>query len=76
MDIDIELIFLQSGQGQLTVEFDGMIDEQLHGFYRTKDQNQIGACTQFEVNFMYLLLLLFLLFIHLAWLRTSCISLF
>jgi hypothetical protein len=47
----------QSGEGQLTLVFDGTIDEQLHGFYRTKDQNQIGACTQFEVITLFIDLL-------------------
>jgi len=44
-------VTLQSGEGQLSLVFDGTIDEQLHGFYRTKDQNQIGACTQFEPGY-------------------------
>lgn len=41
---------LHKGSGCLHIEFDGIIADQLHGFYRTKDNNQIGACTQFEVR--------------------------
>ncbi|CAF4116475.1 unnamed protein product [Rotaria socialis] len=39
---------IKPGTGCLHIEFNGTINGQLNGFYRTKDNNQIGACTQFE----------------------------
>ncbi|CAF3572265.1 unnamed protein product [Rotaria sp. Silwood1] len=42
---------INPGNGRLHIEFNGIINEQLHGFYRTKDNNQIGACTQFEPGY-------------------------
>ncbi|UJR09355.1 hypothetical protein I4U23_013599 [Adineta vaga] len=39
---------INAGNGRLHIEFNGIIEDELHGFYRTKDKNQIGACTQFE----------------------------
>ncbi|CAF1256201.1 unnamed protein product [Adineta ricciae] len=39
---------INPGNGRLHIEFNGIIEDELHGFYRTKDKNQIGACTQFE----------------------------
>ncbi|CAF1231329.1 unnamed protein product [Rotaria magnacalcarata] len=39
---------IKPGTGCLHIEFKGTINDQLNGFYRTKDNNQIGACTQFE----------------------------
>ncbi|CAF1004993.1 unnamed protein product [Adineta steineri] len=39
---------IDSGNGRLHIEFNGTIEDELHGFYRTKDKNKIGACTQFE----------------------------
>ncbi|CAF4362628.1 unnamed protein product [Rotaria sp. Silwood2] len=50
----VTIKFAQSinpGNGRLHIEFNGIINDQLHGFYRTKDNNQIGACTQFEPGY-------------------------
>ncbi|UJR36798.1 hypothetical protein I4U23_029512 [Adineta vaga] len=42
---------LNLGYGRLSLTFNGTINDQLHGFYRTKDHNHIGACTQFEPGY-------------------------
>ena len=66
---------LQKGNGCLHIEFDGIIADQLHGFYRTKDDNQIGACTQFEVSGLALSPLTHPQCVFLAWIRSSGVPL-
>jgi puromycin-sensitive aminopeptidase len=42
---------IEPGNGRLHIEFNGTIEDELHGFYRTKDDGKIGACTQFEPDY-------------------------
>ncbi|CAF1131754.1 unnamed protein product [Adineta steineri] len=39
------------GHGRVYLSFKGRINDQLHGFYRTKNHEHIGACTQFEAAY-------------------------
>ncbi|CAF0767562.1 unnamed protein product [Rotaria sordida] len=42
---------LNPGNGRLYLSFNGKINDQLNGFYRTKAHNRIGVCTQFEPGY-------------------------
>ncbi|CAF0921394.1 unnamed protein product [Adineta ricciae] len=42
---------LNIGSGCLSLTFNGIISDQLHGFYRTKSHDHVGACTHFEPGY-------------------------
>ncbi|CAF3083526.1 unnamed protein product [Rotaria socialis] len=42
---------LNPGNGRLYLSFNGKINDQLNGFYRTQSDNFLGACTQFEPGY-------------------------
>jgi len=50
---------LQIGSGKLLIEFEGVLNQNLQGFYITKCMNRQGiienaACSQFEVLFKFI----------------------
>ncbi|CAF1087773.1 unnamed protein product [Rotaria magnacalcarata] len=42
---------LNPGNGRLYLSFNGKINDQLNGFYRTQSGDSLGACTQFEPGY-------------------------